>query len=131
MKKDERIVINMIKTPDGTILESQYRHDYKVYTDKNGIEYMVDGGKDYLRRRIVEEAPFEEMSLYGDSDIKDIREFFVWGTRGKKGNEPIKYIKLKDMETDHLLAIVETQSQLEGRVELEVFKSEILFREYL
>ena len=131
MKKDERIVINMIKTPDGTILESQHRHDYKVYMDKNGVEYMVDGGREYLRRRMVKEAPFEEMSLYGDSDIEEIREYFLWGTRGKNGDEPIKYIKLKDMDLDHLLAIVETQTQLRGRVELEVFKSEILFRETL
>ncbi len=40
----KEILCNRIQTPDGTILTSHDRHDFKSYVDKNGYEYMVDGG---------------------------------------------------------------------------------------
>lgn len=33
----------------------------------------------------------------------------VWGTRGKNGDDPLKYVHLKDCETNHLTAILNTQ----------------------
>jgi hypothetical protein len=36
---DDRLVYNAIRTPDGTVLVSYSRHDYKTYTDANGHEY--------------------------------------------------------------------------------------------
>ena len=58
-----QIVCNRIITPDGTVLQSHHRHDYVSYIDKNGLEYMVDGGHDYLRRIVQDEAPATEFSL--------------------------------------------------------------------
>jgi len=43
------IIYNSVITPDGTILNSRHVHDYITYTDKNGKEYMADGGVSYLR----------------------------------------------------------------------------------
>ena len=40
----EELLLNQIKTPDGTILRSHSRHDYVTHVDANGHEYMVDGG---------------------------------------------------------------------------------------
>ena len=60
---NEQLISNKIRTPDGTILQSFNRHDYKTYIDANGFEYMVDGGIDYLRRIIVDDAPYEELSV--------------------------------------------------------------------
>ena len=72
MKKLEpRIVCNRIQTPDGTILISQHRHDYQIYTDKNGLEYMVDGGCDYLRRNVHYEAPHTELSVYDTAPFSE------------------------------------------------------------
>ena len=58
------LVYNAIRTPDGTVLESRHRHDHVEYIDKNGKEYMVDGGLEYIRRNVHEDAPYEELSVY-------------------------------------------------------------------
>lgn len=108
-KPEPVILANRIQTPDGTILQSFNRHDYKTYTDKNGHTYMVDGGYDYLRRNVVHEAPHTELSVYSDDPHDIIREAMHWGTRGKDGNQPLKYVPLKDMETDHIRACLDTQ----------------------
>jgi len=38
------LIANALRTPDGTVLESKSRHDYKEYIDANGKTYMIDGG---------------------------------------------------------------------------------------
>ena len=38
-----------------------------------------------------------------------MREITLWGTYGKKGNEPLKHILLKDMTNEHIQAILDTQ----------------------
>ena len=105
-----RIVANRIRTPDGTILQSMHRHDYVTYVDKNGKEYMVDGGLDYLRRNVHDDAPAEELSVYSDAPHAEIREVFCWGTRGKDGKQPLKFVPLKSLTTDHIDAILKTQN---------------------
>ena len=102
------IVYNAIRTPDGTVLESTHRHDYKVYMDKNGKEYMVDGGLDYLRRNVHDDAPYEELSVNADQDHLTIREVLKWGTYGKNGDQPKRLILIKDMSTEHIQACLNT-----------------------
>lgn len=107
MEEDNsEILLNRIKTPDGTILTSYSTHDYVTHVDKNGYEYMVDGGTSYLRRNIYEDAPYEEMSVYSNESIEIIRENVEWGTYGKDGKSSLRYIKIKDMETEHIRAIL-------------------------
>ena len=127
MHNDVKIVANRIRTPDGTILESKHRHDYVSYVDKNGKEYMVDGGTDYLRRNVHEDAPYEELTVYADAPHAVIREVFKWGTRGKDGKQPLKFVTLKDMTTDHIEAILETQN-LPGYMR-KIFSDELDFLE--
>ena len=123
----EKLVSNRIRTPDGTILESMHRHDYVSYTDANGKEYMVDGGLDYLRRNIHDDAPYEDLSLYCYSDHEVVREAFKWGTRGIDGKQPLTWLVLKDMATDHIEAILETQIGLRDHIR-QVFVNELNFR---
>jgi hypothetical protein len=104
------IVANRIRTPDGTVLHSRHHHDYVTYTDNNGLEYMVDGGLEYLRRTIHEDDPYTEISVFEDDPFDLIRRAFAWGTRGKDGKQPLRWKLLADLDDDHIEAILETQS---------------------
>ena len=125
-----RIVSNRIRTPDGTILESMHRHDYVTHDDANGLEYMVDGGLDYVRRIVHDDAPYEELSVYSNDPHKLIREAFKWGTRGKDGKQPLTYVPLKDLTTEHIDAILETQTHIQEYIR-KIFLDELEFRNNL
>jgi len=126
---DKHIILNRIKTPDGTILTSYYRHDYKVYKDKNGMIYMVDGGNDYLRRN-ANEIPHIELSVFNTDDFRIIRDNMHWGTRGKDGKSPLQWVLLKHLTTNHIRSIIETQKQLpEWKIDL--FIKELDYRKDL
>lgn len=99
-----KLVKNAIQTPDGTILQSFSRHDYKSYVDKNGDTYVVDGGLEYQRRS--GNGDEVDMSVYIEDGHCLVRETLEWGSYGKKGDQPLQWIKLKDMETDHILAVL-------------------------
>lgn len=120
-----KIIRNIIKTPDGTILESSHRHDYKNHTDKNGEVYINDGGREYLRRSINEE-PFEELSVYSTDPIEKLREFFQWGTYGKNGDD-YKVKNLKELSNPHIEAIIRTQKHLSEDI-IDVFQRELDYR---
>ncbi|MEZ8095520.1 hypothetical protein ACED51_15600 [Photobacterium swingsii] len=122
----KHIVLNRIKTPDGTILISRHRHDYVTYVDKNGETYMVDGGMDYLKRN-VNNPPFEELSIYSDAPHENIRQGFYWGTRGKDGSQPVEFKPLKALDTEHIEAIIQTQTH-QPNWRVEIFKAELAFR---
>lgn len=102
-----QLIFNGIRTPDGTILQSRHRHDYKTHLDDNGHVYMVDGGLDYLRRHVPPKGfEYEELSLNADHLHSKIRELVDWGTYGKDGDQPFKRVLLKDMTDDHCRAII-------------------------
>lgn len=100
-----KIIRNIIKTPDGTILESKHIHDCVSHVDANGEFYMNDGGKEYIRRSSNKE-PYEDLSIYDTDIIEKIRENFLWGTYGKKGNEPLHYKTLSNMSNSHIKNIL-------------------------
>lgn len=54
-----------------------------------------------------------------------IREILFWGTYGKNGDQPLKYIQLKNLDTDHIQAIIDTQKQLSDK---KYFIEELEFR---
>lgn len=123
------ILANRIKTPDGTILQSYHRHDYKEYTDANGYTYMVDGGCDYLRRggSGLQVAPAEEMSVTDESPFDQIRSAMVWGTRGKDGKSPLVYKHICDLDTDHIEAILATQTHISTTTR-DILTKELIYR---
>lgn len=129
---NKRIILNQIKTPDGTILKSMHRHDYVTYTDKNGLEYMVDGGNEYLRRTVHEEAPYEELTVYEDAPFEVIRESFHRGGRGKDGTQPLTWVPMSKMSDDWLLACIEYNEDrgLGESFANQMYKEELMYRLY-
>jgi len=103
--KETELVYNAIQTPDGTILESKTRHDYKSYEDANGKTYIVDGGTDYMRTSTHSDQ-INLSVVYGDGHDK-VRNVLGWGTYGKDGTEPLHYITIGEMTTDHINAVIE------------------------
>jgi len=104
------ILQNAIRTPDGTLLVSAYRHDYVVHKDANGEQYMIDGGAEYFRASSHHKNPPEINHVTTDMPFARQREFLVWGSRGINGDQPLTHIKLKDMDTSHIEAVLKTQN---------------------
>ena len=104
-----QIIQNAIQSPDNTILISRHRHDYQSYTDTiTGAEYVVDGGHEYIRTSAYDDQV--SLAVYADDDISIKADKMVWGTRGKLGDEPLRYVFLKDCETEHLEKILEQKN---------------------
>lgn len=104
-------IYNAIRTPDGTVLVSRHRHDYQTHLDANGREYMVDGGLDYLRRNVNPGYPHQELSVSSSAPFEQIREVFAWGSYGKDGEQPLRWVLLCDMSDQHLEAVIKHVSE--------------------
>ena len=125
MTSETRLLLNRIKTPDGTILTSYNRHDYLTHKDAITKEVlMVDGGNDYVRRNI---GTYEELSVYDDGSHITRRSALHWGTRGKDNKQPLTYKPIKDLDSDHIEAILRTQTQI-SEFYKGVFKEELKYR---
>ena len=124
------ILVNKIQTPDGTILESKHRHDYKVYKDKNGEEYMVDGGTSYLRRNINIE-PYIELSIIDNGTHKLRRQYLTWGNNYDKDMKRLPetvYTPIMNMTSEHIQAILDNNYVENNKFYKELFEEELKFR---
>ena len=119
------ILRSKMKTPDGTILESAFRHDYVTYTDANGKEYMLDGGCDYVR--CSANGDEEMLTVTSDDSHEVIREVVTWGTYGKNGDETLVHVKIADMSTQHLQACLDTQKTMRPALR-KVMQDELEYR---
>ena len=103
----KQIYASRLKTPDGTILQSFHRHDYKEHVDTvTGETYVIDGGTDYIRTSINEVQP-EWMIVYTHDPFEVKREVPVWGTYGKSGKGDFRWVSVAEMEDDHIRALLD------------------------
>jgi hypothetical protein len=122
-----KLLVNAWQTPDGTVLESRHRHDFKMHSEcvaENSRVYFVDGGLDYIRCS----AGMLFVGCYSDDPHEVIRDTFSWGSYGKDGQQEKHYILLKFMTDDHIRAILDTQKHIKGTVVEKVFKAELKYR---
>jgi hypothetical protein len=113
---EPKLLANRIITPDGTMLQSCHRHDYKEYTDKNGKDYMVDGGLEYTRRIQNFDAPHTEANVYDTDPHEVIRDAFYWGTRGKDGRQPVEFKPISSLSNKHIHNIIMTQTHVPDHI---------------
>lgn len=66
---------------------------------------------------------FINVILYG----KLVRDWMEWGTYGKSGKEPLRWVILKDISDEHIQAILDTQHQICSFYRKE-FKNELKYR---
>ena len=114
VKSDAVVIKNRWMTPDGTILESKHRHDYVRHEDANGKTYAIDGGPDNYLRFGGTGSPEDltNLCVYSDAPHEVLREEIVWGTYGKNGDEPLHHLKISEMTTKHLIAVITTQDHI-------------------
>jgi hypothetical protein len=97
-----QMVLNRVKCLEcGEILTSYHRHDYKTCSCTNvtmvdgGLEYQRYGGMDLLK---VDHSP----TVYLSNDHDQMRISFHWGTYGKNGDQPRRWITPAEMSNDHI-----------------------------
>lgn len=102
----KKLLLNQIMTPDGTLLRSTHRHDYREHTDTvTGELYFVDGGLDY-QRVAGDMSKAKDLTVYEGDPFDQIRLKFHWGTRGKDGNSNLQWVPLAQMELEHIFNIL-------------------------
>lgn len=103
-----QLLVNKIVCPDGTVLESRHRHDYREHKQADGRIYMVDGGLDYQRIGFSD-TKFTNHTYYVGDEHTKIREHFTWKSVLDENSDPLPhpiYRKLKDITDDHLEALI-------------------------
>ena len=109
MNQEPKIILNSIRTPDGTVLISRHRHDFQSYLDKvTGETYIVDGGLDYLRRS-VNSVPATDLSVFSNDPFYKIRKNLYWGVRE---NQKVVYKPISSLDTEHLYNILKIDTIL-------------------
>lgn len=125
--KDSLRLVSRIKTPDGTILTSEFTHDFVKYTDKNGEEYMLDGGLDYQRTYINKE-PATDVSIYTFSPFEEIRKHVKRGTFDKNGYRIWKPVcELSDKHLENIIIYNEENGIPQSKFS-DVIEREIAYR---
>lgn len=123
-----KILLNAIKTPDGTILSSKHVHDFVTYTDSvTNKLYGVDGGADYLKR-IGNVEDCEDLSITDKTFFEVVRVRFHWGAYGKDGKGNRVDRRLKDLSDDHLSAILKNINFPENSYVKKWFLKEVDYR---
>jgi hypothetical protein len=97
---DKRILYSGMLTPDGTLLESLYRHDYQCHDDKNGKHYLLDGGNDYIRSSMNLDERF--ITLYNTDPWELIRKF-----KKRLNNRINKWVTFENIDDEWLDNIID------------------------
>ena len=126
----KQLVYNAIITPDGHILESLWRHDYREHVDKsNGKTYMVDGGLDYARRSYNgDEIPLYIYSTDPHEFVRKVAYRLGYGKPGSKYYGTFRKTLIKDMSDAHLQASLDYHGVTKGGTHWLILLAEKLYR---
>lgn len=101
------VIQNAVFVPGTGYLRSVHHHDYITF-EAQGDSFMIDGGNEYLRRNFISDIDlgFVDYALTTDSTLDEIYNKLLWGTYGKSGKGPLKWLPICELETNHLYAIL-------------------------
>lgn len=121
-----KLLVNRWMTKDGTVLISHTQHDFQSHFDTvDQQEVFIDGG---IGPTIRVSGDLLNMCLYDkDEDHHEVRELYLWTSYGVDGKQPPKTQPIKDLTTEHIAAILKTQTHLPEHV-LNMFQREIVYR---
>jgi hypothetical protein len=123
--EDKQIVYNSIKCLEcNETLVSYHVHDYKVCGCDNHAS--VDGGTYYIRIGAKDLEKVDVITVYADDPFEIVRTHATRGGRGKSGKEPLKWIPISEMDTDHIEAVLEYGG---ADWHLDLLRKELKFRE--
>ena len=105
-------------------IQSLFRHDFKMCSCG---KTFVDGGVLGYYARIGGDNFKDTSVCCNKNDIACIREYVTWGTYGKSGKEKLKRVLIKDLTSEHIEAILETQLGL-SEVLKSIFEMELEYR---
>lgn len=63
-----------------------------------------------------------------ENDHESIRLVLKWGTYGKQGDQPLSYVTIARMETEHLQACLDTQKATMRPAMYKVMQDELEYR---
>lgn len=124
------LVKNAIECPDGTIIQSTYRHDYVSHTQEDGRTYAVDGGLVYSRI-VASDKKYTNLCVYSDDPHEIIRENMTWGSYGKNADQPLTVRLLKELSNDHIDSVIEYLEKKypdEYSEQIKIFREERSYR---
>ena len=113
-------------------ITSDYGHNF--VTCKCG-KVSIDGGHGYQRiLGFPEDYKITSITIENTPESLEAnhfycREHFTWGTYGKDGNQRYQRVKIKDLETPHIHAILKTQP-ITGIIRM-VIQNELQYRKEL
>lgn len=106
-----RVILNSARCKKcNTVLISHTRYDFKTCKCGN---LSVDGGRDYIRILVKDRDGFEDLSVYARDTFEKIRLSLHRGSRGKNGDEPLKWVRLCDISDDYLQSLIEYELEQE------------------
>ena len=114
----------------GDVLISRHRHDYVMCTCDN--KTMLDGGTDYQRYGGVDLSLIDlSGTVYLTDGFEKCRTAPIWGSYGKDGDQPLKFMSVSEMETEHLEAVIKELGHRVEKWRLDLMLEELENREQL
>lgn len=93
---------------------------------------MVDGGLDYQRYGGMDMLKVDRSpTVYLSTDPQDhnkMRTSFHWGSYGKNGDQPVKWMTPSEMSNDHIKNIIEKLGARLAPWTLKIFERELEYR---
>jgi len=70
---------------------------------------------------------YETVQQFASESHTILRDFIEWGSYGKDGKGPLRYILVKDLEDDHINAILESQHHISEKMRV-LLLAELAYR---